>query len=275
MAQTLAENRRRVEDIDPQQNLTHTRHTQNSEKNLNRLFAFIAIGCFLPLSNSFLAAQDASALRDQAKQQTTQEREWTPLFDGESMKGWRDFRGKKINAESWQVEDGTLMSLGKPGNIVTEAEFEHFELKFEWKVGEAANSGIFYRVDEEVEVLHESGLEYQVLDNIGQAGRPETEQAGACYGVIGPEKDLTRSAGEWNTGRIVVAKDHVQHYLNGQLIVEYTIGSDDYTKRVQAGPLRNHPKLAKTARGRICLQNYHGHRAWFRNLFVRELNVDN
>ena len=104
--------------------------------------------------------------------------DWIWLFDARMMKGWRDFCGKKFTqTDSWQVKDGCLVSLGKKGDIVTTQQFGDFELAFEWRVTAAANSGVFYRLQESVAWLHESGLEYQVLDNVGQAGRVVTEQA--------------------------------------------------------------------------------------------------
>ncbi|MDA7977986.1 MAG: sulfatase-like hydrolase/transferase [Pirellulales bacterium] len=213
-------------------------------------------------------AQDKNAKENKR----TESDGWVSLFDGKTMQGWRPFKGEEgKSTESWIIQDGCLMSTGKPGDIVTNSQFENFELKFEWKVSDRANSGVFYRVTEDVEQIHESGLEYQVLDNIGQAGRPASEQAAACYGIIGPTRDATRPVGEWNQGRIVVNGNEVQHYLNGHLVVQYEIASDQYNKQVDAGPLRSHAKLAKSNRGHITLQNYHGHQVWFRGIFVKSL----
>ena len=195
--------------------------------------------------------------------------DWTPLFDGQTTAGWRDFQGDAVSPESWRVEDGCLVSQPTPGDIITLDRYADFELAFEWRVTDGANSGVFFRVDEAGDWLHHTGVEYQVLDNLGQPDRPGTEQAGACYGLYPPAQDATRPTGEWNHARLIVRGDHVTHTLNGVVLMEYDIGSSDWDQRVAQSPLRHHPGLGKTRAGHIALQNYHGHRAAFRNLRIR------
>jgi len=196
---------------------------------------------------------------------------WTPLFDGKSLEGWRSFRAPEVREASWRVEDGAIVSQSEAGDLITEARYDNFELAFEWKVSEAANSGVLFRVDEAAERIHHSGLEYQVLDNEGDAGRPLTEQAGAAYGIVGAPLDVTRPVGSWNEARLIVDGDRVTHVLNGVVLLRYEIGSDDWTRRVAEGPLRAHSSLGQSRVGHIALQNYHGHRVEYRNLRIREL----
>ena len=199
---------------------------------------------------------------------------WRDLFDGKTFDGWRDHQAKGVSEKSWKIEDGCMVSQSVPGNIVSEEKFGDFELRFEWKVTKAANGGIFYRLAESAKVLHHSGLEYQVLDNVGQSGRPGNEQAGACYGLYAASKDVTNPVGEWNSGRIIVKGDKVEHWVNGVRVLSYEIGSEDWEKRVQAGPLRTHPELAKAERGHLALQNYHGHRVFFKSLQIKTLGEE-
>jgi len=198
--------------------------------------------------------------------------EWQSLFDGKTLEGWRAYRGTEISPASWQVEDGAIVSKSRPGEIVTLSTYQDFELTFSWRVTTGANSGVFYRVSETERQVHESGLEYQVLDNVGQAGRPQTEQAAACYGVVPAVTDATRPVGEWNDARITVRGQHIEHSLNGQVIAAFDFGSPDWNRRVAAGPLRSEPRLGLTEKGHIALQNYHGHEVAYRNLRIRRLH---
>ena len=197
--------------------------------------------------------------------------DWEVLFDGESLTGWRAYQGAGIPETSWCVEDGAIVSQATRGEIVTESTYRDFELEFAWKVTDGANSGVFYRVDESDEQVHHSGMEYQVLDNVGQAGRPLTEQAGACYGVVPAIVDATLAVGEWNEARIVVRGDHAVHRLNGQVVAEFWLGSEAWEQGVARGPLSSHAGFGKTVEGPIALQNYHGHRVAFRDLRIRRL----
>jgi hypothetical protein len=196
---------------------------------------------------------------------------WNSLFDGESLTGWHAYGGDAISSESWRVEDGVIISGSAPGEIVTDSVYGNFELKFEWRVTEGANSGVFYRVSEEGEWVHTSGLEYQVLDNVGQAGRPASEQAAACYGVIPAQTDRTHPVGEWNQAAIRVSGESITHSLNGEVVASFEFGSPSWKQQVQAGPLGSSEGLGMTKRGTIALQNYHGHKVGFRSLSIRRL----
>lgn len=154
---------------------------------------------------------------------------------------------------------------------MTDAAYRDFELEFSWRVSEGANSGVFYRVDENAERVHHVGLEYQVLDNVGQAGRPPTERAGACYGVVPVSNDVTRAVGEWNTAAIVVRGDRVTHRLNGHVVADFELGSEEWLRGVASGPMKNHPRFGRAASGPIVLQNYHGHSVAYRAIRIRKL----
>lgn len=195
--------------------------------------------------------------------------EWVPLFDGKTFAGWRAYQGDEIAPESWRIEDGAIVSMSTPGEIITETPYRDFDLRFEWKVTTGANSGVFYRVTEAGKQIHHTGLEYQVLDNIGQAGRPLTEQAAACYGVIPASTDATRPVGEWNEAMIVVRGDHITHKLNGQTIANFEFGGPTWKQQVSDGPLSTLESLGQTRDGHIALQNYHGHEVAFRELHIR------
>jgi len=195
---------------------------------------------------------------------------WRSMFDGQTADQWRAYRGDRLPA-GWQVVDGALTRVASAGDIVTREEFQDFELALEWKVEPGGNSGIMYRVAEapELETVWQSGPEYQVLDDARHPDgrRPETS-AGACYGLYPAPRGVVRPAGEWNEARIVVQGNHVEHWLNGQRVVSYELGSGDWEERVRRSKFATMPRYGREPRGHIALQD-HGDRVAYRNIRIR------
>src|SRR5258708_3642889 len=90
---------------------------------------------------------------------------WKILFHGKSLSAWRGYRNGPIPS-GWKIENGALVKDTPVADNVTKDEFGDFELEVEWKIGEAGNSGIFYRGTEEYEHIYWSAPEYQLLDDI-------------------------------------------------------------------------------------------------------------
>ncbi len=199
---------------------------------------------------------------------------WQLLFDGVTTKGWREYRGKKFPT-SWRVVDGTLKcdpEHGQGGDIVTTHNYGSFELAIEWKIAPHGNSGIMYHVAEIEPAPYLTGPEYQLVDNAGHPdGKHPITSAASCYAVYPPSHDATRPVGEWNKTRIVVKGKHVEHWLNGEKVLSYELGSPDWDKRVQASKFRSARHFGKEATGHIDLQN-HGDVVAFRNIKIRVLD---
>ncbi|MCH8251836.1 MAG: DUF1080 domain-containing protein, partial [Planctomycetes bacterium] len=70
---------------------------------------------------------------------------WRLLFDGKTTKGWRGFK-KDYMPDGWQAVDGCLVRVGPAGDIITDEQFENFELALEWRISAGGNSGIFFQV---------------------------------------------------------------------------------------------------------------------------------
>jgi hypothetical protein len=205
--------------------------------------------------------------------------EWTVLFNGKDLSGWRSY-GEASAGSAWIVEgdalvldvdDSTTAMTG--GDLITEGQYENFELELEWKISSGGNSGIFFGV-REIEgqnVAYETGIEMQVLDDANHAdgARAETS-AGACYSLYAATEDVVRPVGEYNKVRLVVRDGTVEHWLNDHKIVEYTIGSDDWSSRVAASKFADWEHFARYRKGHIALQD-HTDRVWFRNIRIREL----
>lgn len=200
---------------------------------------------------------------------TEQERAtgWRLLFDGKTTHGWRAFKGDST-LPGWQVVDRTLARVAEGPDIITEAQFANFELALEWKVAPGGNSGIMFRVTEDADAAYHTGPEMQILDNPGHAdgATPETS-TGSNYALHAPTKDATRPAGEWNSVRILVRGNHVEHWLNGKKIVTYELQSADWKQRVAASKFKDMPKYGMNRRGHIALQN-HGDPVAFRNIKI-------
>jgi hypothetical protein len=195
---------------------------------------------------------------------------WKLLFDGTSTKGWRGYRQNGVPA-GWQARDGALVRVDKAGDLITDGQFGDFELSLDWKVSHGGNSGIFYRATEDTKHIYENAPEYEIRDSAFWADNPYTN--GANYALHPPTKDAARPVGYWNRARIVARGAKVEHWLNGEKVVEYEFGSDDWTKRVAESHVKNWPGYGKAARGHIGLQDYND-LLWFRNVKVRPLGKE-
>ena len=197
---------------------------------------------------------------------------WKLLFDGKTLDGWRGYKTEQIGA-GWKAQDGTLaMTVPKSGDLLTKEEFGDFEFSFEWKIVEAGNSGVIYRSGLGESASYRTGPEYQVLDNEKAAdNKLANHLAGSLYDIgEAPPKDVTKPVGEWNVGKIVVRGWHVEHWLNGQKVVDVDLASPAGKAAVAKSKFKDWPKFVSLARGHIALQE-HGNAVYFRSLKIREL----
>lgn len=195
---------------------------------------------------------------------------WRLLFDGSTTTGWRNY-GKQTIADGWVVQDGALTRTGAGGDIITTDEFKNFELSIDWNIEPRGNSGIFYRASEERDEIYWNAVEMQVLDD---AGHPDASNrltaAGAAYDLYPAPAGHAKPAGEWNTARLVVNGNHVEHWLNGFKLLEYELGSADWNSKVAGSKFKPHAKFGKNAQGHIGLQD-HGNVVAYRNIKLRVL----
>jgi hypothetical protein len=203
---------------------------------------------------------------------------WKLLFDGKTTAGWRGYQMTKM-PPGWSVVDGALVRLkggaggkgaGGGDDIVTTEDYENFDLSLEWKVVPEGNSGVLYHVSEEPPTSWHYAPEVQVLDNTAHPNRSKLELAGACYDLYAPSKDVTNPPGQWNRMRILVNGSHVEHWMNGEKIVEYELWSDDWKKQVARSKHKEHPKFGTFKTGPICLQD-HSDRVEYRDIKIRVL----
>lgn len=203
---------------------------------------------------------------------------WKLLFDGKTLDGWRDYNGDSLTAP-WIVEDGCIRAKGSgsdaSGYIVTDTIYENFELVWDWKIAEGGNSGMLYHVVEnpKFKVPYVTGPEYQLIDDFGFPEPLEDwQKTAADYAMHVPDtsKTIIKPAGEWNTSKIVFDNGHVEHWLNGEKVVEFEAWTDDWFEKKNSGKWKDAPEYGLAHKGVICLQD-HGSAAWFRNIKIKEL----
>ena len=195
----------------------------------------------------------------------------TLLFDGKTLNGWRPFNNKP--AGGWEVVDGTLHAIAKVKGVelITEKKFHDFEFSWDWKIPVAGNNGVKYFVTEARPGA--PGHEYQMLDD---HGHPDGKigphrQTAAFYDVLPPAADKpSRAPGEWNSSRIVVKGNRVEHWLNGKNVLSYELGSEAVKAGLAKSKFTKYPDFGTKIDGHIML-TYHQDNCWYRNIKIREL----
>jgi hypothetical protein len=208
------------------------------------------------------------------------------LWDGKSTKGWIGAYKSAFPAKGWKINNGELSvepSNGAEstngGDIVTVNQYSAFELKFDFKLTEGANSGLKYFV-----TLSENnkgsalGLEYQVLDDErhpdAKLGKNGNRTLASLYDLI-PSKKIDKSLkkiGEWNQATVRVYPDNrVEHWLNGFLVLSYTRGSEEFKALVADSKFKDFAGFGLAKQGHILFQD-HGNQVFFRSIKIKTLN---
>jgi hypothetical protein len=233
--------------------------------------ALLVVGC-APVQNS-VPDTTGSATASAATGLTAEQRAagWRPLFDGTSTSAWRGYKSQSFPA-GWRIVDGTLTKSGAVEDIMTRDQFGNFQLALDWKLGPAGNAGIFYRGTEQYDKIYWSAPEYQLLDDAAHPdGGSRLTSAGADYGLYPAAAGVVKPADQWNSTLIVVNGNTVQHWLNGQKLLEYEIGSPDWEAKVKASKFLAYPNYGRAKQGHIAIQGDHEGVLSLRNVRVREI----
>ena len=206
---------------------------------------------------------------------------WISLFDGKTTKGWHKYGDGQVGS-AWKVSDGVLYldsshkvhgDIKDGGDIVTDDEFENFDLKLEWKISKGGNSGIMFCVDEDPKYKYpfETGPEMQILDNErNEDAKFNKHRAGDLYDLIACKRETVKPAGEWNKVEIKLVNGKLDLYLNGENVVSTIMWDDNWKKMVAASKFKTMPGFGTYRKGRIDLQD-HEAMVSFRNIMIKRL----
>jgi len=208
---------------------------------------------------------------------------WQLLFDGKDLSGWHGYNGGSL--EAWSIDDCAIKSAGTEGNygsdaradLVTDGEYTNFEFRIDWKATPGGNSGLIYGAVEDPKygAAWETGPEYQLVDDLGtEDDVRDVNKTAADYDMRAPAADKPlKPVGEWNSSRIVVNGNHVEHWLNGAKVLEFERWNDEWEQLKNASKWKDYPDYGTAATGHIVIQD-HGSVFWFRNVKVREITEE-
>jgi hypothetical protein len=197
------------------------------------------------------------------------------LFNGKTLDGWHTYL-KSDATPAWTVVNGTIQLNPKAegqGDLLTDKEYEDFELSLEWNISEGGNSGLIFGVHEDPAFhnTYDSGLEMQILDNKNaEDNKKANHLAGSLYDMKAPSQDAAKPAGQWNSAKLRKRNGHLTFWLNGVKTVETQIGSTEWQTMLENSKFKTWKNFAKYPKGHIALQD-HGHEVSFRNISIKQL----
>ena len=208
---------------------------------------------------------------------------WTLLWDGKTTDGWRGAKRADFPPSGWEIRNDMLCvqkSDGREsangGDIVTTRKYKDFELVADFEITEGANSGIKYFVDPDMNKGEGSaiGCEFQILDDQrhpdAKLGVKGNRKLGSLYDLIPAPDNKPFRPGQFNTARIVVKGNHVEHWLNDVKLIEYDRNNQEWNALVAYSKYRDWPNFGNSESGYILLQD-HGDEVHFKNIKIREL----
>ena len=200
-----------------------------------------------------------------------------PLFDGKTLNGWRGYKKPDPVGTRWKVEDGLVtIPSTKEGDtkgqrdLITDATYDQFDIKWDWKISQGGNSGLKYFVLEDQPSA--IGHEYQMIDD---ERHPDAKigphrQTAAFYDVFAAANRPLKPAGEWNSSEVIVKGNHVEHWLNDKRVLQYELDSPETRAAVAKSKFKDLARFGKPQKGHILIQD-HGDQVWFRNVRLKPL----
>lgn len=179
---------------------------------MKRSLTLIALSLALIAGRAFAADAKANTLTKAEKSAG-----WQLLFDGKSLDGWKPSE----NQGTFTVQDGQLVVFGKRSHLfyqgpVANHNFKNFELQLDIKTFPKANSGVYFHTEYQESGWPDKGYEVQVNNSHTDIKR------GAGLYAIQDNFEAPAKDGEWYTMTIKVEGKHVQTFVNGKRIVDYT-----------------------------------------------------
>lgn len=207
---------------------------------------------------------------------------WVSLFDGKTFNGWHTY-GKDSVTNAWKIEDSAIHLISKEkngwqtvggGDLVTDEEYSNFDLKLQWKISKAGNSGIFFYVREDADKFknaNQTGLEMQINDDANnQNGVTGLQKVGDLVGLKSSSSEkFVRPAGEWNEVEIRSSRGKLNFFMNGHNVLTTTLWDDNWENLIENSKFRKLDDYGTFKKGRIVLQD-HGADVWFKNIMIKK-----
>lgn len=219
---------------------------------------------------------------DNTLSKAEQKKGWKLLWDGKTSEGWRGAKLQSFPDHGWKMDNGVLKVLSangaeaaNGGDIVTTRTYDNFILKVDFKITEGANSGIKYFVDPDMNKGEGSaiGCEFQVLDDLrhpdANLGVNGNRKLGSLYDLIPAPENKPFNIKSWNTAMVVVQGNHVEHWLNGEKLLEYERNNQEWNALVAYSKYKVWKNFGNH-NGCILLQD-HGDEVWYKNVKILEL----
>lgn len=242
--------------------------------------AFSLLACNSSTQKEEAAADSAAATEPTGTVST--DSGWVSLFDGTTLNGWHSY-GKSAPGKAWIIDSGAIKLNASAkndyqteggGDLISNDEFENFDLKLEWKISKNGNSGIIFYIVEDTAKYKESwntGLEMQVLDNDGHSdGKIPKHRAANLYDLIAADPENVKGPGEWNQAEIISNNGQLDLYLNGTKVVSTKLWDINWKKLIAGSKFKEMPGWGMHQKGKIGLQD-HGNDVWFRNIMIKKL----
>lgn len=242
-------------------------YRSNNPNQIHHLINSMKILLTFALLTVHLFAAEPNTLSDKEKADG-----WQLLFNGKDLDNWRAFGSQKRPDVGWKIEDGILIKQEKinGGHIITNRKFNDYTLTWEWKISPKGNNGIKYLVDEARPAA--PGPEYQMIDDNGHADckNGASHQSAALYALIAAnELKKLKPVGEWNESKLVIDGNHVEHWLNGEKVVSYELGSPELKALIQKSKFKNAEGFGDKIEGYIMLTD-HYNECSYRNIKILE-----
>ncbi len=245
---------------------------------MKKIIASIFLVSLVHAFNSVFAQENQLTKKEQ-------QQGWKLLFDGKTSTGWKGAFIESFPTKGWKIENGILMvepsgggESTNGGDIVTLKEYGNFELMVDFKLTPGANSGVKYFVASQQATPSSPrsafGLEFQVLDDEkhpdAKLGKNGNRTISSLYDLIPAINNKpSKPIGEWNTLRIVSNGAHVEHWLNGIMVLTYERGSEAFKTLVAGSKYKDIVGFGLSEKGRILLQD-HGNQVFFKNIKIKE-----
>ena len=194
---------------------------------------------------------------------------WAALFSN-------DLSNADFPADVWSVKDGEITAT-KDQCLWTKDQYENFTLDLEFKLGDAANSGVIVYCSDKKNWIPNS-VEIQILDDAAPKWQkePANWKCGGLFGHSVPKKSAVKKAGEWNRMTVVCKGQTISVLLNGESVTEANLKDWTSAKKNPDGSdipsWLSKPFAEVATKGHIGFQGKHGGAPiWFRNIRIKAL----